>query len=94
MLVAIENLQLVMWERKELPDRRKDPETGEWVKTGEMIEKTLYILRDEFGETLKFLSNNEYRDLEGSLIRLTIDIVYNDYQNKVTVSLKEMTQLA
>jgi len=94
MRVVLEPLQLVMWEKVDLPDSKRDQNTGEWVKTGNTVEKTRYVLRDEFGETLKFLSDNEYREMEGSEVSIVLDINYNDYSNTIKTVLKEINQLA
>jgi len=91
MQVAIENLTLILWEKREMKDRKKVGD--EWVDTGETIEKTFYTLRDEFGDTIKFLSGNEYRDMEGSPVRLTVSFEYNEWQRKNEVKLVDMTQL-
>lgn len=92
MKVKIET-QLVMWEKQELPERRKNEATGEWEKTGHNVEKTLYYLRDEWGDMLKFLADNEYRNFEGSMVEAELDITYNDYQNKTVVKLVDITQI-
>lgn len=86
-------MQLVMWERQELKDRKKDDKTGEWYDTGTMIEKTKYYLRDEFGDKLEFLADNEYRTMEGDQVLAVLDISFNDFQNKNIVKLDSIQQL-
>lgn len=94
MNVTLENMQLVMWDKVDMPDRIKNPTTGEWTKTGTTVEKTRYYLRDEFGNKLVFLAGNEYRDLEGSTVILNLEINYNEYQNKNEVKLTGIEQIA
>lgn len=91
MQIALENMKLALWEKRTLDDRTRDPVSGEWVKTGTKVEKTLYTVRDEFGETLKFLANNDYRDFEGKPVRVTLEIVFNDYDNKVQTRLAQIS---
>lgn len=86
-------MTLVMWERQEMKDRKKDEQTGDWRDTGEIIEKTKYYLRDEFGDKLEFLSDNEYRNMEGSQVQAVLDISFNDFQNKNVVKLDSIIQL-
>lgn len=86
-------MQLVMWERQELKDRKKDDKTGEWYDTGTMIEKTKYYLRDEFGDKLEFLADNEYRTMEGDQVLAVLDISFNEFQNKNIVKLDSIQQL-
>jgi len=93
MRVTIQSMKLALWERKEMDDRQKNPASGEWEKTGKKIEKTLYTLRDEFGDTLKFLSDNEYRPYEGQDVRVELLIEYNEFQNKNVVKLDTMESL-
>jgi len=93
MNVTIENLKLVMWSKKEMKERAKNSASGEWEDTGKLVEKTEYILRDEFGDVLKFISDNEYRQFEGSTVSLNLEIEYNEWQNKNTVKLTNMEQI-
>lgn len=86
-------MKLVLWEKKEMAVRVKDEQTGEWVKTKDIEEKTLYTLRDEFGDVLKFLAGNEYRDYEGGMVTLTLKIEYNEYQNKNVVKLESIDRI-
>lgn len=86
--------ELKMWEKVELPNRIKDANTGEWKADGTTIEKTRYFLRDEFGDMLPFLAGNEYRQLEDSMVLVTVEIEFNDYQNKNVVKLDNITQLS
>lgn len=87
-------MTLMMWSKNEMKERTKDPQTGEWKDTGRTEEKTKYYLRDEFGDTLEFISGNEYREMEGSLVEVNMDISFNDFQNKNVVKLDSITQLA
>jgi len=90
--VTIE-MEMKMWEKVEMPNRVKDANTGDWKADGTTVEKTRYYLRDEFGDMLPFLADNSYRDLEGSNCEVTLEIEYNDYQNKNVVKLSNITQL-
>lgn len=94
MHVKLPEMQLVLWEKQEMPDRKKDEKTGEWVSTGQTIEKTLYTFRDEFGEVLKFFADNEYREMEGSMVTITANIIYNDYKRQNQVKLEHIEQIA
>lgn len=88
MQVSLTNLELVLWTKKDVPERIKNSQTGEWDKTGKTTEMTEYTLRDEFGQTLVFLAGNEYRPLERKgTVRLEVDITYNEWQNKNQVKL-------
>lgn len=93
MQVSLENLELVLWSKKDVPERTKGAD-GEWQKTGKMTEMTEYTLRDEFGQTLIFLAGNEYRPLERKgTIRLEVDIVYNEWKNQNQVKLVTMESM-
>jgi len=86
-------MEMKMWEKVELPNRIKDANTGEWKSDGTTVEKTRYYLRDEFGDMLPFLAGNDFRKLEDSMCIVTLEIEYNDYQNKNTVKLDNIVQL-
>lgn len=86
-------MNLVMWEKQIVKDRKQDPNTKEWVDAGTESEKTKYYLRDEFGDKLEFLAGNEYRDMEGSLVIVTLDISFNEWKNQNVVKLESITQL-
>jgi len=94
MITVTIEMEMVMWEVQKMKDRKKDPNSGEWKDTGEEIEKTRYTMRDEFGQVLKFLAGNEYRDMERSLCNVSIGLEYNDYQSKNTMKLENITQVA
>jgi len=72
-----------------MKDRVKDSE-GNWVATDKTVERTEYTLRDEFGEKLVFLGGNDFRHLEGEEVSITLNIRYNSYERKTTVSLATM----
>jgi hypothetical protein len=93
MKVTIPEMQLVLWEKRELPERTRDLQTNEWRNTGQKVERTQYTLRDEFGDTLKFLADNEYRQMEGSQVQVVLDIEFNEYQNKNIVKLDSLIQV-
>lgn len=86
-------MTVAMWEKQMVKDRKQDPNTKEWIDTGEETEKTKYYLRDEFGDKLEFLSGNEYRDLEGSQCMVTLDISFNEWKNQNQVKLESIIQL-
>lgn len=94
MKVLIPQMQLIMWERKEVKERKQNPASKEWEDTGEKIEKTQYTLRDEFGDVLKFLADNEYRPFEGSMVQVVLEVEFNEWQNKNTVKLDSIEQIA
>lgn len=87
MRTILDPMKMVLWEKREMKDRKLNKETGQWEATGEMVERTLYTLRDEYGEVLKFLAGNEYRDLEGTFVQVGIEFEFNEYQNKNTMKL-------
>lgn len=90
MLVTLENMKLALYEARSLPERAKNPETGKWEPTGGKSEMSLYTFRDEFGEVLKFLGKNDYRVHEGKNVVLSLDVSFNDYENKNKVTLKDV----
>jgi len=85
--VQYEGIKLAMWEKTELPEREKDA-NGDWKNTGKKVEKTTYTFKDEFGDKLVLLSNNEYRELEGRQCDIVIGITYNDYDRKNRITLE------
>jgi len=89
--MTAENITLVLWAKRELPERTRVD--GEWQPTGKMTEKTEYTFRDEFGETIVLLGNNDYRELEGKQCDIALGITYNSFQRRNVVSL-ESCQLA
>jgi len=76
----------MMWKRVKLNEREKNEE-GKWVNTGEKVEMTEYTFRDEFGDTLVVLGSNEYRELEGREVELTLGINQRSFEGKTTNSL-------
>lgn len=92
---TLQPMTLVLWEKKELPERLKNSVTGEWEKTGKMNEMTVYTFRDEFGETLKFMMQDEgYRKWENSEVEITLGITYDDYNNVNKLKIDSINQLA
>lgn len=83
-----EDIKLVMWKKRELPERAFDQETKKWEKTGGVTERTEYTFRDEFGDTLVMLGANDYRELEGRQCDVVIGIRYNEFDRKNTISLE------
>jgi len=89
----IQEVKLVMYEKTMLPESNMQEVNGkkQFVKTGKETEMTTYTFRDGFGEKLVVLSkDNSYRALEGEIVELTIDCVYNDFTKKNRVSLVEV----
>jgi len=90
MQVKLENIKLVMWEKTDMPESvmSKD-EKGKTVftKTGNKTEKTTYTFKDEFGEKLVFMGNNDYRNYEGESVTLYLKINYDDFNRRAKVSL-------
>jgi len=84
------DVKLVMWERTMMPVRVKNPETGAWDATGEKEERTTYTFKDEFGDKLVLMSNDQWRELEGRNCIVTLGIAYNDYDKKTKVSLQSV----
>jgi len=90
----LQPMNLVLWEKKELPERQKNSVTGEWDKTGKMTEYTTYTFRDEFGETLKFMMLDDgYRKWEGSEVQIVLGITYDDYNNVNKLKIESIEQL-
>jgi len=88
MLTQVKGMTLKMWEKTMMPKKALNKETQKWEKTGEKEERTTYTFLDEFGDKLVFLGGNEYRDFEGEEVAITLDIAYNNFERKTTVSLK------
>lgn len=88
MLIKAKGVDLIMWEKSEMPERAYNKVTKEWTATGKTEEKTLYTFRDEMGDKVIFLSGNDWRGLERSKVDLEMEIVYNDFDRKNKVSLK------
>lgn len=86
--VNAENIKLVMWKKRELPERALNKETGKWEPTGQKTERTEYTFRDEFGDVLVMLGNNDYRELEGQECDVVVGIRYNEFERKNTISLE------
>jgi len=87
METIITPVELVMWEKVELPESKKNEVSGKYEKTGEKVEKTQYTFRDEFGTKLVLLGDNKYREFERRQCTVEIKIAYNDFERKTKVSL-------
>jgi len=89
--------KMVMFERTMMPESnmvKKDGKTS-FEKTGRETEMTTYTFRNGFGEKLIVLSkDNSYRDLEGALVELELEVVYNDFQKRNRISLAKVTKVA
>jgi len=88
------DVKMVMWEKTEMPEstmaKNKEGKT-EFTKTGKLIEMTTYIFRDIVGEKLVILSkDNAFRSMEGKDVKITLDVVFNDFQKKNRVTLAKL----
>jgi len=91
----LEGVKLLMFERTLMPESNMQVVNGkkEFVKTGKDIEMTTYTFRDSFGDKLVFVSkDNNYRTLEGDLVDIVIDVVFNDFQKKNQVKLVSVSK--
>lgn len=88
MNIDIKNVKMLMWEKKDMPERNYNKEKKEWEDTGKNIEKTLYTFRDEFGSTLTLYADNSYRDLEGKQVTIGAEIDQREFQGKKTTRIK------
>lgn len=82
--------KLVMWEKTMMPESVMQEVDGKkkFVKTGVMTEMTTYTFRDGFGDILKILTKeNGYRSLEGGQVVITLEVAWNDFQNRNNVRL-------
>jgi len=87
---VMNQVKLVMFERTMMPESTMETVNGkkEFVKTGKEVEMTTYTFRDGFGDKLVMLSKeNGYRDLEGELVDITLDVKYNDFTKKTQTKL-------
>jgi len=94
---SVQEVKLVMFEKTMMPDSIMQEVNGkkQFVKTGKESELTTYTFRDGFGEKLVILSkDNSYRNLEGELVSLGLEIVYNDFQKKNNVKLVSCEKLS
>lgn len=83
MLTAVfDDVKLAMWEKREVSGRTQNPVSKKWEDDGTTVEKTLYTFKDEFGEKLEFLSDNELRKYEGEVGSLAISFGYNSFERK------------
>jgi len=88
MHTEIKNVELVMWEKTDMPESKYDEATKKYVKTGNKTERTTYTFRDEFGSKLVFLGNNDYRQYERKPVDIDLELSYDDYNRKNKISLK------
>jgi len=92
-----QEVKLIMWEKTEMPDSDMvtNEKTGkkEFVKNGKTTEMTTYTLRDGFGNKFVVLSkDNSYRSLEGEMVEISVDLVYNDFNRKTQIKLASMAK--
>jgi len=89
-------LKLVMFERTMMPESimsKDDKGKTIFTKTDKEVEFTTYLLRDSFGDVLKFVSkNNDYRIFEGEFVDIILDITFNDFQKKNILKLEKISK--
>jgi len=90
--VNFEGIKMAMWEKTMLPEKKLNPETGKWEKTGNKEERTTYTFKDEFGDKLVLMGKNEYRVFEGEQVDITLALSYNDYDRVTKISLYNVTK--
>lgn len=92
-----QEVKLVMYEKTMMPESTMQEVDGKkkFVKTGKETEMTTYTFRDGFGEKLVILSkDNSYRNLEGELVSLVLEVIYNDFQKRNTLKLVSCEKLS
>lgn len=88
MLVNLNKVRLAMFQRLVLPKRKLNPATNLWEKDGDLTEeRTIYTLRDEFGDTLEVIGKNDFRSFEGKDVNVQLDVVQKEFQGKKTTKL-------
>lgn len=91
-----EKVKLVMFESVSMPvSVASKDEKGKTIftKTGQMEEYTTYTFRDTFEKKIVFTTkNNNYRNLEGEFVDIELEIVYDDFNNKVKTKLASVTK--
>jgi len=97
MIFKSSNLQavkLVMFEKVMMPESEmKEGSDGKktFVKTGKEVEMTAYTFRDGFGDKLEFTSKeNGYRNLEGEIVDIEIDVKLNSFTRKIQTKLSSV----
>jgi len=91
----LQKVKLVMYEKTMLPESEMREEGGKksFVKTGKEVEMTTYTFRDGAGDKLILLSKeNGYRNLEGEVVDITLDVKFNDFTKKAQVKLASVTK--
>jgi len=86
----IPDVKLVFFERTDMPESSMQEVDGkkQFVKTGKTVEMTTYTFRTSDGEKLVLMSkNNSYRNLEGELVDIDIEVKYNEFDRRSRVSL-------
>lgn len=91
MLATIEKLELVMWEKVDMPESIYNKDKKIFEKTGKTTERTQYTLRDEFGDKLVFIGDNSFRDLERERVSLQVKLSYDEFARRIKVSLNSIS---
>jgi len=86
----LQQVKLVMFEKTDMPSSDMKEVDGKkvFVKNGKFEEMTTYTLRDGFGNKIVTMSkNNDFRALEGEIVDVELDLVFNDFTRKTQVRL-------
>lgn len=90
-----QEVKLVMYEKIMMPESTMQEVNGkkQFVKTGNKVEMTTYTFRDGFGDKLVVTSkDSSYRNLEGELVDLIIEVSTNDFTKKNVQKLVSCTK--
>lgn len=79
---------MLMWEKKEMPDREYNKDSKMWIDTGKMIEKTLYTFRGNNGNVIVLYGSNEFREYEGRDVKILVEINQREWQGKRNTRVK------
>jgi len=89
-------LKLAFFENTDLPESiasKDDNGKTIFTKTGKKVPYTTYTFRDQLGEKLIFLSNNDtWRALEGELVDIEVEISYDDYKRTTKTRLASVSK--
>jgi len=87
---SLQKVKMVMFSAQKLPESTMKEVDGKksFVKTGNMVEFTKYVFRDEMGQTYEILTKeNGYRNLEGKYVDVTLDIQVSEFDGKTKIKL-------
>jgi len=86
----LQKIRLIMFEKTMMADSDMVEVGGKksFVKNGKMSEYTTYTFRDGSGDKLEILSkNNDYRNLEGEIVDVSLDVSYDGFSRRVKTKL-------